>query len=151
MKKTQKGFTLIELLVGVLISVMIFLTAGSMIALLFRTDMRTKNTENLEQTKNDIQGELSNKIRWAQDISFSPSSLTLDETEYTLTSGRLLKNGDPLTSSDVVIKSFNILNLSRSTDIYSLEITIEMENKHQTTAQDIMKLVVSQRKTTFEQ
>lgn len=151
--KNKQGFTLIELLVGVLISVMIFMTAGSVIALLFRTDIRTKNTELLEQTKSDLQGELSSKIRWAQAISFTkdPDTLTVDGIVYSLSNGRILKDGDPLTSQNVTIKQLDIADYSRDADIASLEILIEMENSTTTTARDTLKLVVSQRKTVFEE
>lgn len=145
--KNNKGFTLIELLVGITVSAIIFLTAGSLIALLFRTDVRTKRVENFEQAKNDLQAGLTNSVRWAQEVSFTESTLTTDGTEYKLSNSRLMKDNQPLTPQNIKVKSFKIEDFSNNDELKSLAIQIEMESTQTATSQDSMKLVVSQRKT----
>lgn len=148
---SKNGYTLVELLLGVTISVMIFMTAASVVALMFRSDAKTKRVETLEQTKNDIQGELTSNVRWGENITFSRNLLTIDSTVYKLQDGRIFKNSDPLTSSEVNIKSFQIEDFSNSPVIKSLELTIEMENKTVSSTKDTLRFVVSQRKTSFEE
>lgn len=146
----QKGFTLIELLLGVTISVMIFLAAGSVIALLFRTDVKSKNLESLEQTKNNLTAELTTSIRWGEQIGFDTRSLKVDTLEYTLVDGKILKNNEPLTSDDITITRFEIKNFSNSSKINSLEIGIDMQNKNFTSVKDTFNIVVSQRQREFD-
>lgn len=148
--KKNGGFTLIELLLGVTISVLIFLAAGSVMALLFKTDVKTKRLESLEQTKNDLHSEFTTSIKWGGSIAFTNGELQVDVNTFKLLDGRIYKNNDPLTSSDISITKFAVENYSNTSDVKSYEITVDMENKNFSTIKDSMKTVVSQRKTVFE-
>lgn len=150
----NSGFTLVELLLGVTIAVMISLTASSILALLFRSDIKTKRVEAMEQTKNDLQVDFSNAIRWAEIISFTSgnnTTLSVDQTTYKLQDEKILKNDQPLTPSSVAVKKFSITDFSNSSDLKSLELIIELESKNNALVKDNVRIVVSQRKTLFEE
>ena len=150
-RRESKGFTLIELLLGVTISVMIFLAAGSVIALLFRTDIKSKNIESLEQTKNNLSAELTTSARWGELITIiGGQELIVDSSRYTLLNGKILKNNEPLTSNDITITRFEIKDFSNSTKLKSLEIRIDMQNKNFTSVKDTFNIVVSQRQREFD-
>lgn len=151
-KSKNNGFTLIEILLGVAISSLIFITAGSVFAVLFRSDVKTQRLSLISQTKNDLQIDFSNSIRWVNDVSFvngSNPSITADTTIYTLVDGRILKNGEALTSKDVVVKKITTTDYSLASDLKSLEIVVEVENKLFPNSQDILKIVVSQRRAVY--
>ena len=150
-RRESKGFTLIELLLGVTISVMIFLATGSVIALLFRTDIKSKNIESLEQTKNNLSAELTTSARWGELITIiGGQELIVDSSRYTLLNGKILKNNEPLTSNDITITRFEIKDFSNSTKLKSLEIRIDMQNKNFTSVKDTFNIVVSQRQREFD-
>ena len=150
-RRESKGFTLIELLLGVTISVMIFLATGSVIALLFRTDIKSKNIESLEQTKNNLSAELTTSVRWGELITTTGAGeLIVDSSRYILLNGKILKNNEPLTSDDITITRFEIKDFSNSTKIKSLEIGIDMQNKNFTSVKDTFTIVVSQRQREFD-
>lgn len=152
MKNKQKGFTLIEILLGVTVSSLIFLTAGSVFALLFRSDAKTEKLSLMAQVKNDLQIEFSNSIRWATQIDFingASPEITVDATRYNLQDGRIYKNSEPITPRELSIKKLTINNNSNSSELKSLEITAEVENKNFPSSQDVIKIVVSQRKTIY--
>jgi len=150
-RRESKGFTLIELLLGVTISVMIFLATGSVIALLFRTDIKSKNIESLEQTKNNLSAELTTSARWGELITIiGGQELIVDSSRYTLLNGKILKNNEPLTSDDITITRFEIKDFSNSTKLKSLEIRIDMQNKNFTSVKDTFNIVVSQRQREFD-
>ena len=150
-RRESKGFTLIELLLGVTISVMIFLAAGSVIALLFRTDIKSKNIESLEQTKNNLSAELTTSVRWGELITTTGAGeLIVDSSRYILLNGKILKNNEPLTSDDITITRFEIKDFSNSTKLKSLEIRIDMQNKNFTSVKDTFNIVVSQRQREFD-
>ncbi len=141
----NSGFTLIEMMLGVVISAIIFLTIGSVVAVFYSSDAKTQRTQIFEQTKNDLAVEISNAVKWSDLIAISANSITADTTTYTLNNGRILKNGSALTSSDVIINSFDIENKSVLSSLKSLEINISMSSKRFSLLSDQFKLVVSQR------
>ncbi len=148
----NNGFTLIELLIGITVSALIFLTAGSMISLLFRTDVKTQRIEDLEQTKNDLLVQLSNSVRWAEVVTFTAGDagqLTADTDTYSLSEGRILKTGEAITPSNVNVTKFRVSNFSGDPDLKSIEIQINMESANTATSKDSLNIVVSQRKTTI--
>lgn len=150
----QAGFTLIELLIGVTIAVMIFMTASSVMALLFRSDLKTKRIEQIQQTKNDLQIEFTNSIKWASTISFTPdqmSTLTIDQNVYSVADGQLRRNNDPITPSSLTVKKFTVQDYSLDGAIKSLELVVDIENENNNSVKDSIRLVVSQRRTLFEE
>jgi prepilin-type N-terminal cleavage/methylation domain-containing protein len=148
--KSNKGFTLIELLIGITVSAMVFMLAGSIVSLLFRTDVKGQRSESFEQTKNDIVAEITNAVRWAEVVNVTTTDLgtiTADGVEYTIQDGRLLKNNDPITGMSVIITKFKIRNRSEDPLLKSLDIQVEMESRQTATSHDTLNFVVSQRKT----
>jgi len=153
-QKHSQGFTLVELLLGITISVMIFLTATSVLSLLFRSDVKTKRIDELEQAKNDLSAEFSNKIRWASNITYTNganATLSIDESEYTLSNERVLKGDQPLTPASVAVKKLQVTNYSNNPLIKSLEIVVEMESKNNSSVKQSVRIIASQRKTRFEE
>lgn len=147
---SKKGFTLIELLIGVTVSALIFLTAGSMINLLFRTDVKSQRVENLEQAKNDILVQLSNSLRWASSITFSSgdsAQIVADNETFSLSEGKILRNGEPITPNNVKITKFKATNYSSNPALLSLEIQVDLESSTTATSKDSMNIVISQRQT----
>jgi type II secretory pathway pseudopilin PulG len=148
------GFTLIELLLGITLTVLIFLSASSLMALLFRSDLKTKHIEEIQQAKNDLQIEFTNTIRWGQNISFTGSNqarLKVDDKTYTIEGGRIVRNNDPITPNNVTVTKFRVDDYSNDPKLKSLEIIVDFESKSSNSVKDSMRLVVSQRKTTFEE
>jgi len=110
----KAGFTLIELLIGLAMTAVVFLlTTQVVIALLGRTTKGSR-VETLEQTKNDIQTDLNNSIKWAEKVDFVDGVLSVDDTNFELVDGAILKNGERLTSNDVRITSFEVFKRTES-------------------------------------
>jgi len=141
----MRGFTLIEILLGVAISVLIFITAGSVMVTLYNSSTRTKQSQSLEQTKNDLQLEFLNNVRWGEEIESNLNSLRVDETVYELVDGRINKNGEAITSSEVEVRDFSVVDYSTSDGVASLEISIELVNKRLPSVSERLRVVVSQR------
>jgi len=110
MTKTKKAFTLIEILVGLSIFSAIFIIATSLVVNVFSATTKGRQLESLEQTKNDLQTELGNTIRWADSLSFVNGNLTIDDVVYSVQDGKLLRDNQALTSDEVVITKFNVTN-----------------------------------------
>jgi prepilin-type N-terminal cleavage/methylation domain-containing protein len=145
-KKHQEGLTLIELLIGITISSLIFLVSTSLVAALFSTNTKQKYQESLEQVKNDLTSEFSTNVRWGKSIKVASNELTVDDIKYTLRDSRIYKGSNPLTPADVDIERFEIKNYSTTATEVSIEIDISMQHKTYNSAQDVLKIVVSQRK-----
>lgn len=145
----KNGFTLLELIVGMAIAALIFLAVSSLIVLLFSSNTRTKQLDQLAQTKNDLQIELSNTIKWGQDISFtnSPAQISVDSVVYRLDSEQIYKNDVPLTSFLVRVTNMEIHNYSVNPQYVSLDITVDLEHKNISVVHDQLHFVVSQRPT----
>jgi type II secretory pathway pseudopilin PulG len=145
----NKGITLIEILIGITVSSIIFIVSSSLVASLFYAETRSKDSEALEQTKNDLQSEFYEKIKWGENINVLSDRLIVDDVEYSLSGGRLLKDGSALTAQKVNVQSFSIKDYSLSPDEVSLEITFELENKEKSSTKDSLKIIISQRKLEF--
>ncbi|MEK7165317.1 MAG: hypothetical protein AAB874_00735 [Patescibacteria group bacterium] len=150
-----QGFSLIELLAGISLTGMIFLGSTSLMFALFNSNSRVKQLDILEQTKNDLQVELSNQVRWAKTVNIlSPQQLDIEATNGEVISYRcdlaaknFLKNESTLTPKQVVISNCTIRNFSRTISHIpvSLELLIEMHHKEFIAVKDTLRLVVSQR------
>ena len=130
---------------------LIFITAGSVMATLYSTGTRTKQSQALEQTINDLQIEFLNAVKWGTSVSYSSNSISVDGVAYQLRDERIYKNDVPLTSNEVIIKSLNVNNYSNSPPYLSLEIKIELGHRRFAALYDTVRFVVSQRKTTLEE
>jgi len=153
------GFTLVELLVGIALSSLIFMAISTLMLVLFSSSSRVAQMDRLEQTQNDLQAELSNAIRWADQVDVTDSARIKvyhesEETEYYIEEGRLYKKTSTamqvLTSQDVLINSLTAVNYSTASfgepdPKVSLNITIEMQDKQFFHVLDTVNLVVSQR------
>lgn len=107
--KRNYGFTLIEILIGLTITVSIFIIATSLVVNVFSSTTKNKQREALEQAKNDLQSEFGTSVKWADSISYANSTLTIDSAIYKLEDGAILKNGEKITPSDVVVDRFNVI------------------------------------------
>jgi prepilin-type N-terminal cleavage/methylation domain-containing protein len=150
--KTKQGFTLIELLIGIALSGMIFIAVSSVIFILFSSNTRVKQLDTMAQTKNDLQLELSNSIRWAKDISITDAGHTINlitsddkNIVYRWDTDTLYKDDVALTPKEITVKGFTAADYSASTNLKSLEITIDLEDAKFKAVKDTMRLVVSQR------
>jgi prepilin-type N-terminal cleavage/methylation domain-containing protein len=112
---TRSGFTFIEILVGLSISAAIFLVATSLVVNLFTSTTKSKQTQVLEQVKNDLQAEFSNTVRWADSIAYIKNQLIIDTVGYKLKDGRIFKNDVAITPEDVKITSFDVAKYAAST------------------------------------
>jgi len=133
----------------------IFLGASALILTLFGTSGKVKKSQTLDQTKNDIQVELSNNIRWAKIIDFDSNSITADANVYKFESdGKVYKNGAALTPGDVLVKNVTIKDYSRAVTggeaLSSLNISLDLEDVRSSNTSDHLSLVVSQRRTKIE-
>ncbi len=154
-KTPQSGFSLLELLIGVVLSSMIFLAVTSLITVLLTSNSRSKQLDELEQTKNDLVQELSNTTRWGGDITLTDNaeqdSLKIGpvgiEKTYLIENGALTRNGIRITSDQVTVTKFNVDERSGVNSLSSLEIEIEMENKGFKAIKDNFRIVVSKRIT----
>ncbi len=146
----KQGFTLIELLIGISVSILIFLTTSSIFLLLYSADTRTRRTQVLEQTKNDIMQDMSNNVRWANDVKWSGGVLDLDSNViYKLENQKLTRNGESLTAMEVLVTDFEVRDYSAESDYPSYEITIDFELASSSTQNDRLRMVVSKRKLQF--
>lgn len=144
----RKGFSLIEIMIAVSLSGMVFILVSSMMVLLLTSNSKSQRQESFEQVKNNILVEISNAVRWSEVVTFSPNRITTDTNVYELSAGAIVKNGEKITPDDIEITKFEIKNYSGVTGWASLEVAMEMRNRNYPLAQDKLRLVVSQRKTT---
>ncbi|OGM28311.1 hypothetical protein A2801_02535 [Candidatus Woesebacteria bacterium RIFCSPHIGHO2_01_FULL_41_10] len=107
-KRNIQGLMLIELLIGIAMSAIIFIVAASLVVFLFGSTTKSKQQQALEQTKNDIQTDIGNAARWADNVTFIGGVLQVDDAIYQLVDGAIEKNGIALTPSDVVITGFEV-------------------------------------------
>lgn len=145
----KNGFTLIELIVAIAISGLILVAMSSLMFALFSSNKRVTQLDTLEQAKNDLQGELSNSVRWAKAITFTTDELNVDNgitnNIFRFQGGKLYKNGISLVSNDVKVTSFDIKNLSTDLAYKSLVISIDLEHAKFNAVKDSLRVVASQR------
>lgn len=138
----QKGLTLIELLLGMVMATAIFVVVTSLIVSLMGSNLNSRVEQILEQTKNDLQTEFINHVRWADTITTNPGELGVNGITYRLRPDRrIYKNGDPITSSNVEVESFNVQKHADQ----SLEITVDIQHKGKKDIKDILRVVISPR------
>jgi prepilin-type N-terminal cleavage/methylation domain-containing protein len=150
-KRRKKGFTVIELLIAMVITAMILIGAGSILTFLLKSNNRVTQTNSLDQSENDLQSELYSAVRWAKAVSNTSNSLTttaLDDTVnvYALSSGKITKNGTPVTASDIVVSSFLVENLSQSPTYASVQMQIQLRHIQPGNVPKTITIVASQRK-----
>lgn len=141
---------MIELLIAMAMASVVFMIVGSLLATFVTQNTKSQRQELFEQAKNDLALELSNYIRWGQDIQISGSILTVDGNIYRVENGNFLKNDQNLISSKLGVTSFEIEDRSAAPGLVSLEMTIGLEDRGYPLASDVMHLVVSQRKTDID-
>lgn len=146
----KKGFSLIELIVALGVSSIVMLTVISLMLTFMSSNTKSKRQEMFEQTKNDLQLELSNAVRWAKVVQINPENIVTDGKSYTLSGGQIYKDGEALTPTGVEVTRFDINNYSNDIDLVSVEIRIEMRDRSFVTARDGLRVVVSQRKTSID-
>ena len=111
-RMTGSGFTFIEILVGLSISAAIFIVATSLVVNIFTSTTKSRQTQVLEQVKNDLQAEFSNTVRWADTISYINDELLIDTVDYRLDDGRIYKDDVVITPADVEITAFEVAKYS---------------------------------------
>lgn len=156
----KSGMTMMELLVGITLAASIFLGATTLIVSLFSSASRTKQLDELAQSRNDLQAELSNAVRWATSVTTTATTIevTIPATpvdkiflyEFDALGERILKSEPPgagvsFTGDRVRITSMNVLDYSVSPTLASLDVTIELEHATLATVKDAFHIVVSQR------
>lgn len=150
-KRKIFDFLSIEILVAIAVASFIFLIS-SLIFISLYFNQQNKQEAKFDLAKNDILNEVSNTVRWAKSItvlashnSFISEMPNGDKFTFSLISGRILKNDNPITPASITIKSFEVQNLSRNPKYASLVILTELASKDNETLADSMRLVVSQR------
>lgn len=159
MKKNilQRGFTLLELLVGMVITGIIVMGVTSFMVLLFSSNLRLKQVDLLEQTKYDIQNDISNAARWAQTITIhsSGNGFTVINTDgkstvYQFQNNQLLKNSVSIVPDDVSITQMSVTDNSGTPDLASLDIHLALEQRSFRAAQSTAHIVISQRRVNIK-
>lgn len=155
-QKSNQGLTLIELLVGIFLTSMIFLAASSLVVVLFSSNTRTKQMDEIQQAKNDLLNEISNAVKWAAFIELIGTgkfqATLFDGTThvymYDAINNTLNKNGVPLHTSGVNVTVFEVSSLGVNADAdapKSLQIKIELEDGQLKQIKDAFRIVASQR------
>jgi prepilin-type N-terminal cleavage/methylation domain-containing protein len=141
-RKTNSGLTLIEILVGLALSSMVFIVASSLVVSMMSYSTKSKESQALEQTKNDLAANFSTSVRWAGQIEAvdNGSEIKIDGVEYKLAGDQITKGGDALTSGDVKIDSF-VVNKYKT----SMEINVDMESKQNSNVTDTLNIIISPR------
>lgn len=142
---------MIELMVSIGLASIVFILAGSFMAFVVEKNTKNQRTELFEQAKNDITRELSNSIKWAETVTMTDGgdgldTLSVDKSVFELNSGKLERDHESITPDGVVITGFNVQNFSQSPTLASLQIVVKMQNSSFPLSQDVLRLVVSQRK-----
>ncbi|MFC1649382.1 PA14 domain-containing protein [Patescibacteria group bacterium] len=112
----RSGFTLVELLLAVVISASLFVLVSSVLVNLFRSDTKSKQSQTIEQTKNDIKTELTNRVRWADNIAYDISRLEVDGDVYRIIDERFTKNGIPLSHKNIIVSNFQVVKHTPTVD-----------------------------------
>ena len=149
LKNSNPGFTLIELLIAVTLSSFVFLIVSSIMFTLFNANLRSIDSENIQQVKNDLFVELSNKTRWAKDISIDTDNdiLTLDDQIYRLENEQIKKNGETITPSSVSVTEFELRSVNTVAEYPGVEISIGFKDRRNGVTLERMRIYVSNRKT----
>ena len=144
----RKGFTLVELMIAMTLSALIFVTVSSLLVTILTANTKSRRQEAFEQVKNDLGSEFSSTLRWAQEVVIGEDdSLTVDGKVYRADGGRLTKDGQAITPEGVRVESFSVNSLSRSADLTSVKVEVELTDASFNLAQDRLVVVVSQRQT----
>ncbi|HBC72663.1 MAG: hypothetical protein UX91_C0005G0041 [Candidatus Amesbacteria bacterium GW2011_GWB1_47_19] len=143
----KKGISLIELLIAMALAVFVFLLVISMLMTILTANARSSRQETFEQTKNDLQSELTNAVKWGKDISWSSGQLIVDGVAYSRISNVIIKNGQLLTPPQVKITNWTITELGQGDPNISLRMEIAMENAANSSIKDNMILTVTKRQT----
>jgi ABC-type Na+ efflux pump permease subunit len=137
---------MIEFLVAIALTSIIFVVISSVIISTMQTSTKNKQSQILEQTKNDLAADLSNNIKWATRITVGAGSdsfiLTNDATpiEYKLDAKSIVKDGSALTPTRISVTAFTVTRR-----LSSLEITVDMEDTQNTAIKDTLSLILSPR------
>jgi len=135
----RRGVSLIEMLVAMGMSSM--LTANA----------RNRRQEAFEQVKNDLTAELTNAVKWAEDVSYASDQITAGETVYRMDNGHVTRNGSALNSNEVRVTRFEVTEYGPGEDNLSLNIQIDLEDAMNNSVKDTIKIAASKRLTTFEE
>ena len=155
-RKGTEGFTLIEILVAITMAAIIFIAVLALMQAIMGSSRKTKMKQTIEQTKNDLLIDISNNTKWAEagtlEVPSNPDEGWIKvggELEYRLDTGegRIQRNGEYLTSKNIVIEDF-IVNQHNDS---SLEIEINMKHKINPDLKDSMVIIVSPRNRGEEQ
>lgn len=144
MKKT--GFTLIELLVAMGLASIVFLLTSSLLMTVITANSKSQKTEIFEKVKNDLGMELSGVVRWGKDIKVLGNGIMVDGIKYHNVSGRIYKNGEPITPENIEVSEFEVKDFSTDKNYASVVISAELANKTDSVSHDELRIVVSQRK-----
>jgi len=149
-KKVNDGFTLIEILVAITMAAIIFIAVLALMQAVMGSSRKTKMKQTIEQTKNDLLIDISNNTKWAEagtlEVPGDPEEGWIrvgDELEYRLDKGegRIQRNGEYLTSKNIVIEDFIVSQHSDS----SLEMEINMMHNLNPDFKDSIVIIVSPR------
>jgi len=151
MIKKNPGFTLIELLVAMGVASLVFLLTSSVLITVISANSKSQKVEAFEQVKNNLGRELSGAVRWGENVSITGNDIEADDVRYHFESGRVYKNGEPITPAEVEVVDFRVSNNSADPKYSSLVITAELVHRHDVLAHDVIRVVVSQRKSEVSQ
>ncbi len=112
MNKKLTGFTLIEVLVGLSLSAAVFIIATNLVVTLLNSTNKARLLDEVSIARNDIETDIGNNARFAENISFVQGVLSLDQLQYEVINGRLTKGGSPLTGENITIENFEVVKRS---------------------------------------
>jgi prepilin-type N-terminal cleavage/methylation domain-containing protein len=119
MNKHTKGFTLIEVLIGLSLSTAVFIIATNLVVTLLTSTNKARLLDEVSIARNDIETDISNNARFAENISFVNGILSLDNLNYKLDNGRLTKGGSPLTGENILVENFEVIKRTNVTAVNS--------------------------------
>ncbi len=117
MKKHTKGFTLVEVLIGLSMSAAVFIIATNLIVTLLTSTNKARLLDDISIARNDIETDIGNNARFAENISFINGILSLDNLAYKIESGRLTKGASPLTAENISVENFEVIKRTNVTSV----------------------------------
>ncbi len=149
--KHENGFTLLEVLIAIAIFGIAFAVVLMILTAVSTASLTSGRQEGFEQVKNNLAVEFSNSVRWAKDVQVGGTTLTVDGLPYTLNSGRITKDGQPITPANITVTDFSVGQYSTVPGYSSVKIIIGLADTNLATITDSEKIVVSQRILSFEE
>lgn len=150
MLENKKGFTLVELLITLVIAGLILTIVSGLFFNIFRSKTTIEEQQALPSTALTFYNQIEKKVKWADAVTGTGSSLVFEDEEGVhtigISNGQLVMDGVALTPEGIRVTDFGVSNYSSDPDLPSLKFTLDLQSEEITTHHYETSFVLSLRK-----